>query len=541
MEFPGQLPLHSFKKDRNDNGVYLMGKGYKVFLLAVISILGIGVLLFSTIWGIGISPDSTVYITAARNLSNGLGYTQVSSQGELIPVRVFLPLYPALLSVFGVFGIDPLQGARGLHSFLFGINIFLAGFLVYRYTHGSLWASLLCSFLFLFSNHMLYIHSVALTEPLFVFLGLLGLFGLTRHIENPKPLLLLGSSLAMGLAFFTRYPGIVWIPASMVGLFLLSKKTARARITDCLVFGFISGLPVALWSMRNLILFGDLTNRKMAFHLITLGHIRSALNTLSMWLLPSEVPETMRWIFLGVAAGALFLSIAIWVRKDQNLRNWDAMKSYIGSLPFLLAAFILCYGIFLIVSISFFDALVQPNRRVLSPVFAAGLILALCIGHRLYSSYPKKGVIQVTILAISIVLLGSYICRGTKWILNVHESGQGYASKTWKESEIIEKIRNLPAEIYVYSNGADAILAITGRPTHMLPFVADPITKIPNDYFSAQIGEIHGQIKNRSAVWVWFDRITWRWYYPPEKELQESLCSRVIHKGSDGSIYGFRE
>ena len=108
-------------------------------------------------------------------------------------------------------------------------------------------------------------------------------------------------------------------------------------------------------------------------------------------------------------------------------------------------------------------------------------------------------------------------------------------------ADIIEKISNLPAEISVYSNGADAILAITGRPTRMLPFLADPITKVPNEYFSAQIGEIHVQIKNRSAVWVWFDRITWRWYYPPEKELQERLCSQVIHKGSDGSIYGIRE
>ena len=142
-------------------------KDYSIPFIAAIALIGISLLLFSTKWGVGLSPDSATYIEGARNLLKGLGYSSLSGSGTPTPITRQLPLFSASLSIIGFFGIDPLDGARWFNAFLFGANIFLVGFLINRNTH-SAHISIFGAFLMLTSIDMLKIHSMAWTEPLFI-------------------------------------------------------------------------------------------------------------------------------------------------------------------------------------------------------------------------------------------------------------------------------------------------------------------------------------------------------------------------------------
>src|SRR5437879_1284014 len=124
-------------------------KGYILVPVSFLSLLGIVMLLFSTRWGVGLSPDSVAYIAAARDLLNGHGYTTI----------LWAPLFPMFVTAIGLFRVDPLVGARGLNAVLFAANIALVGIIVRRYTRGLPLPSFLAGFFMLTSADMLAIHS----------------------------------------------------------------------------------------------------------------------------------------------------------------------------------------------------------------------------------------------------------------------------------------------------------------------------------------------------------------------------------------------
>jgi len=132
-------------------------------------VVGAATLLFSTRWGIGLSPDSVVYIASARNLLSGKGLSVSSYTGKFSPMTHYPPLFSAGLAGLGLIGIDPLDGARWLNALVFAANIILLGLVVYSYTRSFLY-SVASSFLMMVSLPVVQIHLVAWSEPLFIWI-----------------------------------------------------------------------------------------------------------------------------------------------------------------------------------------------------------------------------------------------------------------------------------------------------------------------------------------------------------------------------------
>src|SRR2546426_9691743 len=87
----------------------------------------IGVLA-ATPHGIGLHPDSIVYVLIARSLSHGNGWTINGA-----PTAWFPPFYPTMLTLGSIFDSDLLHGARWMQAFLFACNIFWVGMITYRF------------------------------------------------------------------------------------------------------------------------------------------------------------------------------------------------------------------------------------------------------------------------------------------------------------------------------------------------------------------------------------------------------------------------
>lgn len=488
--------------------------------LLVLSLMGIVIQVFSTRWGIGITPDSVAYIAAARELLSGHGY----------PITHWPPLLSVSLATIGLFRVDPLVGAKWLNAVLFATNIALAGTIVARYTRGSLWASFLAAFLMLTSSDMLMIHSMAWSEPLFIFFGFLGLLFLADYLDRQLPGLLLASAGAVALAFLTRYPGAAFVATGSAGLVLLSRRGIWKRLADAAVFVVISSAPMALWMLRNVHTAGNATGRSVAFHPITRADIMTGLLTFSTWLLPKRIPGGVI-LSLVLAAGFCVASVAAWQRIRARGEDTPVRQDLAG-LPALLLLFVAAYLGLLVIAISFLDVAVL-DTRIMSLVFVAGLLFVACTVYRLAQSVQASPSLRFGLIVLCVGAAGFYLGRGVLDASASHRHGLGYASTSWLQSETIREVKTIPARVQIYSNGPDVIYILTGRPALWIPAKSD-LSGSANEAYPAQLLEMKRALQRGKAVLVFFDQI---WYLPGKDELERELPLTIVRKTGDGAIY----
>ncbi len=496
----------------------------KLLPLAAVGFIGVIVVILSTSrYGIGINTDSVHYICASRSLLNGLGLSEPVPGNKLIPLTHFPPLFPVLLYIIGLLGLDPSVGARFLNAFLFGANILLIGFAVNNYTR-SLRAAMFASLLTLVSGGMLSLHTVAWSEPLFIFFAFSGLFLLSSYIENPKPLFFAASLAAVVLASFTRYVGITLFIAGAMGIFFLSRKSRLKRIAEAMAFGVISSIPVMFWFLRNFYFTGGLTDRRVILHPLGQANFGQALHTFSFWFL------------FAVVAGISGLGIFLLNKKRGPHKN-EIIKQPFMEMPYLLAIFILIYVISLLVSISFFDASTPLDFRILSPVYISGLIIILCLGYKLLYSQKSAFILKMACVLTCVAFFAYCMSYGILWVKNIYSNGEGYNSKSWRQSEIIQRIRRLSPAITIYTNGPDAIYFLTGRIAYLIPCKTFPIDRKANDAYASEMAKMQKRLREKKAVLVYLNNIRWRWYIPSESEINKQFPFLITIKSADGVIY----
>jgi hypothetical protein len=263
-------------------------------------------ILLSTRSGVGVHPDTVTYVEAAQNLLNGVGLRVLSDDGEFTVLTHFPPLYSIVLALFGLIGWDPLSGARWMNSFLFAANGLITGLLVRRYNQSNL---IFFSTLFLFATSvdMLSIHAMTYSEPLFIFLCLMGTSFFLRYLDTQRSKPLVISSGCFALALLSRYAGIFLLMLGALSIWMMDSEQKARKLKDSLIFTAIYSFPIGLWIARNLVVYKHATDRELSFHPLTIGHIKSGLSTVSLWLFPSMIPGPVRVGMTMVVLVGLFL------------------------------------------------------------------------------------------------------------------------------------------------------------------------------------------------------------------------------------------
>jgi hypothetical protein len=505
---------------------------YSILIIGLIAVSGIFAVLYSTRWGAGINSDSIGYIELARNLSNGLGFGRLSFDGNFIPMKHWTPLFPAALSAFLLLDIDPANAARWLNAILFGANILLVGLIINKFTC-SVRMAVFGSLLMMLSDSSLNIHSMALTEPLFVFFVLSGFSLLACYIEDPKPLTLISAAGAIAMASLARWAGMPFILSGTLGVLFFSKKPYRKRIIDTSVFAVVSFLPIALFMMRNLLLTGSTSDAHIYFHPVAMNHLKNMLKTFSHWsLLPEQIPLMIMILFL------IMLAIGSLAFFNKKICGGNFTNEYLNKFMQLLAMSIIIYMVFIIVCISLADASIPLDYRILIPVYVLGMIFIVCGGYQLVRPAAEQNrVIKAASIALCVIFAGCYLIRGTQQIVYNHNEGQEYASRVWKESEIIRKVKELPRGIIIYTNGKDAVSFLAGRRALIIPEKVKRRNLKVNSKYSSEMAIMKERMKKNNGVLVYFDRITWRWYLPQISELEKQMPLKLVTKCADGAIY----
>jgi len=69
-----------------------------VILLVLVAAGACTLVWANTRWGVGLRGDSYAYISGARNLADGLGYSRISGGGEVKPITHFPPQFSLVLA-----------------------------------------------------------------------------------------------------------------------------------------------------------------------------------------------------------------------------------------------------------------------------------------------------------------------------------------------------------------------------------------------------------------------------------------------------------
>ena len=503
-------------------------------MLASLGVFGALVLILSTRWGAGLSPDSVLYIASARNLLQGKGLSISFDPEQFAPMTQYPPLYPALLAGVGYFGVDPAAGARWLNALLLALNIAIAGYLTHLAVR-SFRPAVFAALFMMTAPPVAQVHSMAWSEPLFLAFGLLALAFLISYLERPRIYALVAASLAVALAFLVRYAGAALVAAGLAAILALNKTGWKRSLRDAAVFALVSCLPITVWLIRNFFAAGAPTNRTVSLHPPTAMHLRDALDAVSSWFFPAIAPAPLRSLALLVLVA---VSGSIYLMTRQRLaRAPTDWSRRLTKMCLLFSSFVACYGLVIFLSVSFFDAYIPMDSRILSPLYPAVLVLGMIAWARFVAVKEPSFRVRLTMAVLAAVVFCSQSAGAGSWLYFSYRDGIGYAGREWQESQLIKRVRGLDQSVPIFTNAPEVVYVLAGRPAYGIPAKVNPQTQLPNEGYRSELVNLLGRLQAERGVLVYFRTVSWRWYLPSERDLSEDLGLHLIAKEEDGAIY----
>lgn len=521
--FPGEKAM----------GIKPVFKVVAFLLLIIITIvIGFSLLTRVTVNGIGLTPDSVVYISAAKSLLEGQG---LFVGGE--PMTHFPPVYSLLIAFGGLFTDNLVSSTRILHIFFYCANAILFGFCIFISARRNFLAMVAGLLLFFTLPAVLKVHADAVSESPFIFFSLLTFLLLYRYIFTDRKIFLLFSALIMGLAIATRYVGIALLPPLIVGIFLFNKSSLKTKLLTSLWSVAVAIVPITAWVIRNLILTSSAVNRTITFHPIDIKRIKSMIDTLHNFIFPSLENRWFNAIEL-VLVTMVFLYLAIVViRKRSEYIKEDNQGWFFASMG---STFFISFILVLIFSISFIDASTSMNERILLPAFLPLLISTFALVDQ-FAQLTKNRLVMPVFLTCIVLITRMNLPETIQTARRLHNNGMGFNSVRWNESPTISEVSKLPPGLKIYSNGFDAINIKTGRESFSFPRKFNPVSTLMNKDYALEMDAMCRQVNNGTALIIYLDEVNWRDYLPDEDEVVKACAPLIIADTNDGAIYGISE
>jgi Dolichyl-phosphate-mannose-protein mannosyltransferase len=514
--------------------MFLTLRAKSCMALGACAVLGGGVLLHSSPWGLGLSPDSVVYIGAARSLLAGHGFSLPGESALFSPITHYPPLYSSLLAVIGTLAADPLDGAKWLNGAAFSTNIYVAGFLLFAVL-GSWQLALLGSLFTLTAFPLVQAHTMAWSEAMFIMLELLSLLLLLRYLEKPRTRSLLLASAVAGLSLLCRYAGFALVASGILGILFLGAREQREKLIDAGVFTGIAVLPTAVWAARNWYLGDNSFNRTVAFHPIGLEKIFDIPAVLAGWFTFGPLTYdigVILWLVLLIAGFVLPFG---YLRKANftNLRRTD-------TLLFLMLIVVVSYLAMMALSLTFLDAQIPVDSRTLSPIYVPAMILLIALSARFLLAPESLSRARVAVSVGLALLLAAQLQSSLNWLRLNHQHGIGYAGRVWRESQTLNRLKRMMPATVLFSNAPDVLYTLLNEHAVLIPRKTHTDTNLPNRHYLEQTAELKRRLKEDRGLLVYLHRVDWRWYLPAVEELERTLGLHVLARENDGVIYQAR-
>jgi hypothetical protein len=489
--------------------------------------------ILATRRGPGISPDSVLYLSGARNLAAGRGYDSYALQ----PITEYPFGLPAVLALGAKAGIDPRDGARWLNALAFGALVPLTFVLARRHLRRT-WLAVGSALAVAWAAPLLGVFSEAWSEPVFCVLTV-GLVLVLEEIVATRaraPRWLVAAALLASVGFAFRYAGITLLGLPVLIIVVAARSDgSRAAITRAVTYLSLAAVLPAVVVSRNLVA-GSSVFGPRASGIETLGGVVHSLAvTARTWVLGgSTVAAVLGWVVLVAVVSLVLLGVA----ASRGRAPASPSRDTASLLP--LVALVVGYVAYLAVSelVTNINAI---DSRLLSPVYAPAVVLfAVALDHLIAGGLVAR---QRWLAACLAAMVGVWLLASLgQSVARAHhdaDDGEGYTASSWVGSEFVAAFRRVPRGARVYSNYADGLYAVTGR---------EPIFDSPAAlaYRSTQavheLAAFRQQVRqSRTAVYVvWLTANTRTYLLTPELLAAAGLQLRVTAQRADTTVYAVR-
>jgi len=510
-------------------------KKYLIFLsvLAIAGSIMAGVV--TSKYGPGVSADATKYLSIAENLLAGKGFFDHTGR----PLLWWPPLYPlALAGARWLTGLDIVWAGGVLNIFLFAINIFLHGVIVYFAFKDKPVFAYLGGLFIVTSDMAIRIHANISSEPLFVTFSLIFLIASADYLQTRSRRAFWWMIAMSALAPLQRYLGASLIAAGGCFILYANRDKIWQGIRDGFIFGVLSLLPVAAW-----IIFHNL-GQYNSFWGVTgsivdpMENLRLSLAKMLHWFIPYhpllEPVFENPWIVVGVVSAILLL-----INKKENWMNFG--KALMQPYPFVSWVFFVLTILGLMYTVTTEDHVDLFSDRYYVGVLSLVLVLLFVLFQHLVLPHIElsEATLQRIIVSIFLAWLAAYpgwsivkyvslsIRRGEASGYNV------YNNRAFHDNPIIKLMQEIAIEnpnAVLYSNYTDGVWFFTRRDSPVMPrsFTMD-INEISQKYAGWP------QDKPGYIIWILPNSI-YRNAVPPEI-LAEIANLELVYKLEEGEIY----
>lgn len=356
------------RENRNFQDTAEKSEDFRILLYVIngfCAVIGVIIILTST-WryGPGITPDSVHYLSAADSLAAGKGYIDFDGT----PYNHWPPLFPSLMALFSLIGIEPYSAGKFINAFGFGGIIFSSGILFYRRIK-SFWLTISGIVAVLLSIPLFKDCTNLWSEPIFIVLIIMFIYCITEYLEKKQLRLLLWAAVFTALACIERYAGLTAIiTGSILILFLNRKISLLTRFKHTILFGTISIFPLFIWIIRNRLV----SNSNIGYKFGLLPDLMSwivtrPLEDVTAWFVTRNLQLSTRLIIIGFFIFILIIAKILWQYKTIIPKPNTIIAKISG-------IFCLVYAIFTITAAI---VVAEANERLWSVLFVFFILLML--------------------------------------------------------------------------------------------------------------------------------------------------------------------
>jgi len=413
--------------------------------------------------GIGVSPDSIMYTSVARNLTQGNGFLQFDAK----PLTMFPVAFPYFLHIIMLIsGKDIIPIAPIVTGLLFAATILLAGFIIEKAIPKYRIIKIIALLLIITNPALLEVFSMLWSETLFIFLITLFSAFQVLYLKNNTFTLLFISAIIAGIAAITRYAGITVIASGCFITFFAIPQNWKVKWIHTLLFGCISSSFLIINLLSNFLQSGYLTGKRLPADTSLLDNLQLYGSVITGWI-GNDAPPLWLALLMGlllIVASVIFLLFNVFSKN----------KSSITIVSITAASFLSIYVLFILVSstLSNYDDI---NNRLLSPVVIAFFTLLSIIAAKVLENKSAQFRLNIALFFIlSLLALTENLTSDKTSLQNNQDAGiGGYAEDYWKDSEILYFLKTSAfadtSKIPIYSNDNAAIYYFTGKHAKTLP------------------------------------------------------------------------
>lgn len=499
----------------------------RVTMLLIVALATGWVLYTSAPHGIGITPDSVHYLSAAQNLAKtGSLYTYTDK-----PLVSWATAVSTLYAVGYLVGIQGETAAVVVNVASFVFILLISGLWLSHFLKGVAFAVAMLAILL--AKPVLFCALYAWSELPFVALTIIALYAVWRYVHSGKKSDWWVAAIVGARCPLMRYIGTSVTLCGTVFLLVYPYQTLRRRVFVAAGYLLATSLPLGLWLVRNKVVSGTLMGVREASDYVLWDILWDTLNTWHGWFVPVDFARSRTILVLLMLVACVGVS---WLMS----RSWRKAAQPNRAALSLLAMFVAIYSLQLVGSaatVRFYNLDTRFWMPAAVPVVLVGSVYMWCL-RWIPSRTIWSAKFALVALFMGWLISGATFADETSMTVPATGIVGSIASPKWTLSPTISYLRETDLKGIIVTNAQPELFYLTGKVARWLPY--EGALRISWEGSPSRIGEfmecLHENMAiGRSVYVVWFPSYHRAYLYSPG-DLRSHLSFRLVHRFHDGEV-----